>query len=84
MVKPCKPRQLVPTLIADGYLSGANQCPSPNVNARPKDDDISLLVIHNISLSDNYSASLSLTGPSFKKKDYKEWKLYSGTHLPFT
>jgi AmpD protein len=50
MVKPCKPRQLVPTLIADGYLSGANQCPSPNVNARPKDDDISLLVIHNISL----------------------------------
>ena len=50
MVKPCKPRQSVSTLIADGYFCGANQCPSPNVNARPTGGDISLLVIHNISL----------------------------------
>lgn len=36
--------------IKDGYLTSANQCPSPNVNQRPSGQSISLLVIHNISL----------------------------------
>lgn len=35
--------------LIDGVLVGARQCPSPNFNARPS-DEISLLVIHNISL----------------------------------
>jgi AmpD protein len=34
---------------ASGWCQGAHHCPSPNFNARP-DADISLLVIHNISL----------------------------------
>jgi N-acetyl-anhydromuramoyl-L-alanine amidase len=35
---------------ADGWLTAVKRCPSPNFNARPDPDDISLLVIHNISL----------------------------------
>ena len=34
----------------DGWVHGARRCPSPNFNARPAGDDVSLLVIHNISL----------------------------------
>ncbi|MGE8190593.1 1,6-anhydro-N-acetylmuramyl-L-alanine amidase AmpD [Pseudomonas sp. NPDC086278] len=34
---------------ASGWCQGVNVCPSPNFNARPS-DEISLLVIHNISL----------------------------------
>jgi N-acetyl-anhydromuramoyl-L-alanine amidase len=34
---------------ASGWCEGAQVCPSPNFNARPT-DEISLLVIHNISL----------------------------------
>jgi AmpD protein len=37
-------------LVINGWLEGAVQCPSPNFNARPENMDISLLVIHNISL----------------------------------
>lgn len=37
-------------LIINGWLQGAVRCPSPNFNARPENTDISLLVIHNISL----------------------------------
>ena len=36
--------------VESGWLSGASRCPSPNCNERPDRDDISLLVIHNISL----------------------------------
>ena len=36
--------------ISDHYLSVAKQLPSPNFNDRPDASDISLLVIHNISL----------------------------------
>ncbi len=34
---------------ASGWCAGVQHCPSPNFNARP-DSEISLLVIHNISL----------------------------------
>ncbi len=34
----------------DGWLANAAQCPSPNANQRPSGQEISLLVIHNISL----------------------------------
>ncbi|MBB3169078.1 1,6-anhydro-N-acetylmuramyl-L-alanine amidase AmpD [Simiduia aestuariiviva] len=34
----------------DVWLSSARRCPSPNFNERPAGADISLLVIHNISL----------------------------------
>ncbi len=37
-------------MIIDGWLQWAEQCPSPNFNLRPEKTDISLLVIHNISL----------------------------------
>ena len=37
-------------LAADGWLSGASRCPSPNYNLRPNSAEISLLVVHNISL----------------------------------
>ena len=37
------------TIDAEGWLSPARRCPSPNCNARP-DTAIDLLVIHNISL----------------------------------
>lgn len=40
------PRSIDPV----GWLSPVIRCPSPNFNARPIADDISLLVIHNISL----------------------------------
>ncbi|WP_228151271.1 1,6-anhydro-N-acetylmuramyl-L-alanine amidase AmpD [Tamilnaduibacter salinus] len=33
-----------------GWLHPVRHCPSPNYNARPDPDDISLLVVHNISL----------------------------------
>lgn len=36
--------------ISNGWLNFANKIPSPNFNARPDITDISLLVIHNISL----------------------------------
>ena len=36
--------------VVDGQLQGARQVPSPNFNARPTDQEIQLLVIHNISL----------------------------------
>jgi Negative regulator of beta-lactamase expression len=35
------------------YLSTASQCPSPNYNDRPIADDISLIVVHCISLPPN-------------------------------
>lgn len=35
---------------ASGWFSGVTHCPSPNFNARPLGEAISLLVIHNISL----------------------------------
>ena len=37
-------------LSADGLVAAARQCPSPNCNARPDGSEVSLLVIHNISL----------------------------------
>lgn len=36
--------------IAKGWLNGAKKCESPNADLRPDVSDISLLVIHNISL----------------------------------
>lgn len=39
--------------IKNGWLNSATQMPSPNVDLRPDADDISLLVIHNISLPPN-------------------------------
>ncbi len=36
--------------ITDGWLQWAEHCPSPNFNLRPDNIDISLLIIHNISL----------------------------------
>lgn len=36
--------------VKDGILQGATQLPSPNFNQRPEHTDISLVVIHNISL----------------------------------
>jgi AmpD protein len=38
------------TISGDGWVRGARCCPSPNFNARPAAQDVSLLVIHNISL----------------------------------
>jgi AmpD protein len=37
-------------LISDGWLTSVRRMPSPNVNDRPNEEDVSLLVIHNISL----------------------------------
>jgi len=34
----------------EGWLLGVRHCPSPNFNQRPQADEMSLLVIHNISL----------------------------------
>ena len=43
--------QHVPSFqVVEGQLLGARQVPSPNFNARPTDQEIQLLVIHNISL----------------------------------
>ena len=39
-----------PYLIDKGWLAQAKKTPSPNFNPRPEGGDISLLVIHNISL----------------------------------
>lgn len=39
-----------PTLIENGWWALAHKVPSPNFNSRPKEAEISLLVIHNISL----------------------------------
>jgi N-acetyl-anhydromuramoyl-L-alanine amidase len=39
-----------PAIDAAGYLRGARQRPSPNQDERPDPADVSLLVIHNISL----------------------------------
>lgn len=36
--------------IVDGVLQGVKQIPSPNFNQRPKNTNIQLVVIHNISL----------------------------------
>lgn len=36
--------------LANGWLSAASHCPSPNFNQRPMGAEVSLLVIHNISL----------------------------------
>ena len=36
--------------VQGGWLDTARQCPSPNYNARPDSTDISLLIIHSISL----------------------------------
>jgi len=48
---PSSPSDTQPCLIdTAGWLSTAIRCPSPNFNARPAVEDISLLVIHNISL----------------------------------
>jgi len=38
------------SLTSEGWLRGARRCPSPNFNARPGGEPVSLLVIHNISL----------------------------------
>jgi len=35
---------------SEGWLDAAAHCPSPNFNSRPNGQEISLLVIHNISL----------------------------------
>ena len=35
---------------SEGWLDAAAHCPSPNANSRPGGQEISLLVIHNISL----------------------------------
>lgn len=35
---------------SSGWLDGVAHCPSPNFNMRPAEEQISLLVIHNISL----------------------------------
>lgn len=37
-------------MVNDGWLQGVKICPSPNCNERPPGAEISLLVIHNISL----------------------------------
>jgi len=39
-----------PAIDPDGWLTGVNRCPSPNSDARPEGESISLVVIHNISL----------------------------------
>ena len=36
--------------LESGWVSGARRCPSPNCNERPAGEQVSLLVIHNISL----------------------------------
>lgn len=37
-------------ILSDGWLTGVRRCVSPNFDERPAPDDISLLVIHAISL----------------------------------
>ena len=40
----------IPCVDSDGYLDTARQCPSPNCDARPPGTELSLLVVHGISL----------------------------------
>ncbi len=40
----------MPLDLATGWFTDVVRCPSPNFNARPANEQISLLVIHNISL----------------------------------
>lgn len=40
----------IPWVDESGWLSGVRKVPSPNANERPQGTDISLLVLHNISL----------------------------------
>src|SRR3546814_17279897 len=47
---PIRHKGSPPGLSAGGWLTAARACPSPHCDARPDEDDISLLVIHNISL----------------------------------
>src|SRR3546814_1400184 len=47
---PIRHKGSPPGLSAGGWLTAARACPSPNCDARPDEDDISLMVIHNISL----------------------------------
>ncbi|MEM9209497.1 MAG: 1,6-anhydro-N-acetylmuramyl-L-alanine amidase AmpD [Pseudomonadota bacterium] len=44
------PSTRFPSIDPDGYLDIARQCPSPNCDERPVDAELSLLVLHNISL----------------------------------
>ena len=44
------PSPTIPSVDSDGYLDTARQCPSPNCDARPPDTELSLLVVHGISL----------------------------------
>lgn len=51
MAHSLNPNDPQPLLIdTTGWLSPVVRCPSPNFNARPAGDAVSLLVIHNISL----------------------------------
>ena len=47
---PQRPNGSAPIALPQGWLQGARQLPSPNHDERPDPQDISLLVIHNISL----------------------------------
>ncbi len=47
---PQRPGGSLPIALPEGWLAGARQLPSPNQDERPDPQDISLLVIHNISL----------------------------------
>lgn len=40
----------------DGWLTGVQRCPSPNVDARPDPEDVSLLVLHCIALPPRHYA----------------------------
>lgn len=42
--------QSINMVIIDGWLNAAKKCPSPNFNPRPVNAQVSLLVVHNISL----------------------------------
>ncbi len=45
-----RPSPPIPSIDADGNLDSARQCPSPNCDERPAGTDLSLLVVHGISL----------------------------------
>lgn len=44
----------------DGWLTGVRRCVSPNVDARPDPDDISLLVLHCIALPPRHYAGYAV------------------------
>ncbi len=46
--------------INKGFLDNARVCPSPNHDDRPDSDDISLIVIHNISLPPNQFSGVGI------------------------